>query len=179
MPLYNNQVTLKEKESHNLNLKRIEARMNLTIAFQLYIKEKIWEMRYKFENGVLIQEEKKNVKIHNQHCCLWQKPNGFYLFGRDVTQIPCFRNSFLYGVYSGLGLGLSYFMFTSKVRNAVVVGYSSFFLTTLSYWYNYSKQKFELLKIQHLLEKKIVLEGTIADVDIGEIEKKTNINEDD
>nr|CAD7202231.1 unnamed protein product [Timema douglasi] len=40
------------------------------------------------------------------------------LFGRDVSEIPCFRNSYLYGISSGIGMGLTYFMFTSKVRMA-------------------------------------------------------------
>ena len=29
-----------------------------------------------------------------------------YVFGRDVSEIPCFRNSFLYGISGGFGLGL-------------------------------------------------------------------------
>lgn len=28
------------------------------------------------------------------------------LFGRDVSEIPCFRNSFLYGIGGGVGMGL-------------------------------------------------------------------------
>lgn len=28
------------------------------------------------------------------------------LFGRDVSEIPCFRNSFLYGIGGGVGTGL-------------------------------------------------------------------------
>lgn len=31
------------------------------------------------------------------------------IFGRDVSEIPCFRNSFLYGIGTGLGIGLGIF----------------------------------------------------------------------
>nr|CAD7259825.1 unnamed protein product [Timema shepardi] len=56
------------------------------------------------------------------------------LFGRDVSEIPCFRNSYLYGISSGIGMGLTYFMFTSKVRMATHVGFGSFLGVTMVYW---------------------------------------------
>lgn len=29
-----------------------------------------------------------------------------FILGRDVSEIPCFRNSFLYGISGGFGMGL-------------------------------------------------------------------------
>lgn len=56
------------------------------------------------------------------------------MFGRDVSQIPCFRESFLYGIGSGVILGLGAFMSTSKPRLATSIGFSSYIMITLSFW---------------------------------------------
>jgi len=37
------------------------------------------------------------------------------IFGRDVSKIPCFKESFLYGLLGGIGCGLVTFMATSLV----------------------------------------------------------------
>lgn len=93
---------------------------------------------------------------------------GFILFGRDVSKIPCFRNSFYYGITSGLVLGLGHFMITSQPRKSTNFGMYSFTLVTLAYWIqcrvNYSKQRFEMLKLQELLEKRAIYEGTEKDI---------------
>lgn len=63
--------------------------------------------------------------------CLYQAT----LFGRDLGSIPCFRSSFLNGIGGGIGTGLTYFLFTSKVRQACHTTVLSFAGITLSYWY--------------------------------------------
>ncbi|KAK9753425.1 Cytochrome c oxidase assembly protein COX20 [Popillia japonica] len=86
------------------------------------------------------------------------------IFGQDITKIPCFRNSFLYGISGGLGAGLFYFMLTSKPLMASHCGMASFTAITLVYWfqcrYNYSKTRFEMMRIQKLLRQQAVYEGT-------------------
>lgn len=61
-------------------------------------------------------------------------PQPLILFGRDVSAIPCFRESFLYGIGSGVVIGLGAFMSTSKPRLATHVGVSSYIMITLSFW---------------------------------------------
>ncbi|XP_022900111.1 cytochrome c oxidase assembly protein COX20, mitochondrial [Onthophagus taurus] len=95
------------------------------------------------------------------------------LFGQDITKIPCFRNSFLYGISGGLGCGLMYFMFTSKPLMASHCAVASFGVITISYWahcrYNYSKARFEMLRLQKLLQQHAMYEGTEAE---KELDKK-------
>lgn len=86
------------------------------------------------------------------------------IFGRDVSKIPCFRNSFLYGITGGLGSGLLYFLFTSKPIKAVNYSVYSFSIITVGYWvqcrYLYSKRKFEMMQLQEQLKNHAMLEGT-------------------
>lgn len=56
------------------------------------------------------------------------------IFGRDVSQIPCFRNSFLYGTLGGLGFGLAHFMLTSKVSKSANYSVYAFSMITIGYW---------------------------------------------
>ncbi|CAG9770260.1 unnamed protein product [Ceutorhynchus assimilis] len=89
------------------------------------------------------------------------------IYGRDVSKIPCFRNSFLYGTLSGLGIGLAHFMFTSRVGKSVNYSVYSFSMFSVSYWiycrYNFSKTKFEMLRMQETLTEKALKEGTADD----------------
>lgn len=89
------------------------------------------------------------------------------LFGRDISQIPCFRNSYLYGISGGIGCGLLYFLLTSRVKASMDFGVASFAVITLSYWtqcrYNYSKTKMEMEKVQELLRRRSLFEGTEGD----------------
>ncbi|XP_054263542.1 cytochrome c oxidase assembly protein COX20, mitochondrial [Macrosteles quadrilineatus] len=90
--------------------------------------------------------------------------NRIMLFGRDVSTIPCFRNSWLYGISSGIGSGLLYFLFTSKPKVATHFGFTSTMIVTGAYWvicrYQYEKQVEELKKIKDYVEKRVLIEGT-------------------
>lgn len=94
------------------------------------------------------------------------------IFGRDVSKMPCFRNSYLYGIGSGIGSGLMYFMFTSKSLASCNFGMASFFIVTLSYWtqcrYKYSKTKFEMQRMQELLRQHQIYEGTETERNLEE-----------
>ncbi|XP_053672420.1 cytochrome c oxidase assembly protein COX20, mitochondrial [Anopheles nili] len=86
------------------------------------------------------------------------------IFGRDVSTIPCFRNSFLYGISIGMGIGFLAFMKTSRPQLSTHIGFGSFMAVTLSYWfpcrYRWSKQKFDAAQLQQALQKQAIFEGT-------------------
>lgn len=92
------------------------------------------------------------------------------LFGRDVSKIPCFRNTLLYGISGGLGMGLGYFLFTSKVHSSCNFAVLSYFLIATGYWihcrYEYSKAKFEMLRLQKLMRDQTMFEGTLIEKEI-------------
>ena len=56
-------------------------------------------------------------------------------FGKELSEIPCFRNTFLYGILTGIGSGLGFFLFTSRTKRSCDVGVGSFVVTSLAYWY--------------------------------------------
>lgn len=93
------------------------------------------------------------------------------IFGNDVSQIPCFRNSYLYGIVSGVGVGIVTFFGTSRPRRSMHLGFATFFTVTFGYWfscrYNYSKTNFEMMQLQSALRKHQLYEGT-------EVEKEIN-----
>ena len=53
------------------------------------------------------------------------------VFGRDLTQIPCFRDSALNGIYSGIAAVLITVMATSRPRLAADTGVYTFCIVTL------------------------------------------------
>uniref|UniRef100_A0A1B0G853 Cytochrome c oxidase assembly protein COX20, mitochondrial n=1 Tax=Glossina morsitans morsitans TaxID=37546 RepID=A0A1B0G853_GLOMM len=97
---------------------------------------------------------------------------GLSLFGRDVSEIPCFRNSFLYGIGGGIGTGLLTFLSTSRTTFSTHVGFGTFFVGTLVYWswcrYQWSLHRFEYAKLQEGLRNKALYEGT-------DVEKKLEL----
>ncbi|XP_055681791.1 cytochrome c oxidase assembly protein COX20, mitochondrial [Lutzomyia longipalpis] len=86
------------------------------------------------------------------------------IFGRDVSQIPCFRSSFLYGISGGIAGGFATFLLTSRTRLSSHVGMATFCLTTLSYWshcrYNWSKTRHEYALLQRGMQEHAMYEGT-------------------
>lgn len=45
------------------------------------------------------------------------------LFGRDVSKIPCFKDSFITGIYGGLGCGVASFLATSMCSKVELENY--------------------------------------------------------
>uniref|UniRef100_A0A1L8DZX4 Cytochrome c oxidase assembly protein COX20, mitochondrial n=1 Tax=Nyssomyia neivai TaxID=330878 RepID=A0A1L8DZX4_9DIPT len=86
------------------------------------------------------------------------------IFGRDVSQIPCFRGSFLYGISGGIGAGFATFLLTSRTTLSSHVGMATFCITTLSYWsycrYNWSKTRFQYQQLQRGMQDYAMFEGT-------------------
>lgn len=56
------------------------------------------------------------------------------LFGRDVSKIPCFRNSFLYGIGGGFAGGLLTFLLTSRPQLSTHSAMGVFTCVTFGYW---------------------------------------------
>ena len=103
--------------------------------------------------------------MENEKNILEQK---LILLGRDVGSIPCFRNSFLYGLVGGFMVGISTFAFTSKIRKSTTVGFYSYVGITLAYWihcrWEYSNTKFQYVQLQHALKMQSMYEGTNKDM---------------
>lgn len=102
---------------------------------------------------------------------------GFVIFGRDITKIPCLRSSFLYGIGSGFAGGLTCFMLTSNVPKANNWAMGSYILGTIVCWskcrYDYFQSKHEMLKLQTAIERKLIYEGSVIE---QEVEREQNFN---
>ncbi|XP_075974341.1 cytochrome c oxidase assembly factor COX20 lethal (3) 87Df [Anticarsia gemmatalis] len=99
-----------------------------------------------------------------------EEKKGLVIFGRDVSQIPCFRESFLYGIASGVGVGIAAFLKTSRPMFSQHVGVGTFSLTTMIYWsfcrYQWSKQRFDAQLLQDALKDKLMYEGTMVEKEL-------------
>ncbi|XP_055613910.1 cytochrome c oxidase assembly protein COX20, mitochondrial [Uranotaenia lowii] len=97
---------------------------------------------------------------------------GMVLFGKDVSQIPCFRNSFLYGISIGVAAGFLAFMRTSRPQMSCHIAFGTFFGTTLCYWfpcrYNWSKEAADAELLQKALQQQSMYEGTQAERDLDQ-----------
>lgn len=51
-------------------------------------------------------DKKEEKKIDKDWDAIDEERKHLYILGRDVSEIPCFRNSFLYGISGGFGMGL-------------------------------------------------------------------------
>ncbi|KAL5279371.1 l(3)87Df family protein [Megaselia abdita] len=89
---------------------------------------------------------------------------SLHIFGTDVSMIPCFRSSFLYGISGGIVGGLLTFLRTSRPLLSCHYGMGTFTVTTLGYWswcrYNWSKKSIQYQQLQSALQKQAAFEGT-------------------
>ena len=104
------------------------------------------------EQAILDYEEQREAKKSQ-----WK------FFGRRLTDIPCFRESYLTGILSGLGVGLGYFLFTSRVRRSCDVAVYSFAAITTGSWcycrYDRSSHARDLARFQHEMRQRSVTMG--------------------
>ncbi|XP_067320735.1 cytochrome c oxidase assembly protein COX20, mitochondrial isoform X2 [Anolis sagrei] len=64
-----------------------------------------------------------------------EQAKSFKLLGiLDVKNVPCARESLLYGSLGGITVGLGHFLATSRVRRSCHFGMGGFILTTLGCW---------------------------------------------
>lgn len=86
------------------------------------------------------------------------------VFGTDVGSIPCFRNSFLYGISGGIGAGIVHFAVSSRIQKATRFGFWSYMGITLVYWcqcrYDYTMTKFQYQQLQFAMKENARREGT-------------------
>ncbi|KAF2349382.1 Cox20/FAM36A, partial [Trinorchestia longiramus] len=89
------------------------------------------------------------------------------LFGRRLSDIPCYRATFLTSSFSALGGTMAYFLFTSNMKNSLKCGMGVFTVVTIGYWchcrYNYAKQKFHHARLQEAMKRNL-----LKDVDLGD-----------
>ncbi|XP_011836569.1 PREDICTED: cytochrome c oxidase protein 20 homolog [Mandrillus leucophaeus] len=107
------------------------------------------------------------------HLSYWK---AFKLLGfLDVENIPCARDSILYGSLGSVVAGFGHFLFTSRIKRSCDVGVGGFILVTLGCWfhcrYNYAKQRIRERIAREEIKKKILYEGTHLDP-----ERKHNSN---
>ncbi|XP_014272389.1 cytochrome c oxidase assembly protein COX20, mitochondrial [Halyomorpha halys] len=85
------------------------------------------------------------------------------IFGKNIAEIPCFRDSYFYGICTGFASGLGYFMFTSRPGVSTNFGMGAFCLSTLSYWsycrWKYNDQIKQAALIRAYLQEGLVTEG--------------------
>uniref|UniRef100_A0A2K5S0U2 Cytochrome c oxidase assembly protein COX20, mitochondrial n=1 Tax=Cebus imitator TaxID=2715852 RepID=A0A2K5S0U2_CEBIM len=85
----------------------------------------------------------------------------------DVENIPCARDSVLYGSLGSVVAGFGHFLLTSRIRRSCDVGVGGFILVTLGCWfhcrYNYAKQKIQQRITRQGMKNKLLYEGTHLD----------------
>jgi cytochrome c oxidase assembly protein subunit 20 len=86
-----------------------------------------------------------------------KKKTGVKIFGRNVSDVPCFRESFMYGILGGVGVGLGFFLFTSRVRRAVDIAVYSYGGITVGTWsycrYERARHNLELARFKHQIRE--------------------------
>ncbi|XP_031408251.1 cytochrome c oxidase assembly protein COX20, mitochondrial [Meleagris gallopavo] len=102
---------------------------------------------------------------------------SFKLLGfLDVKNVPCARESVLYGSLGSLVVGLGHFLATSRVRRSCDFAVGGFICTMLGYWfycrYNLAQQKIRQRMLKEGMRNKMLFEGSSFDP-----EKKQTGNE--
>ncbi|XP_077530248.1 cytochrome c oxidase assembly factor COX20 lethal (3) 87Df [Haemaphysalis longicornis] len=99
-----------------------------------------------------------------------KKPLMF--MGRNIEEIPCFRQVLITGILSGIGIGVGTFMLTSRPRRATDAAVYSFVGITMTYWfycrYQFSKRNFEYRKLQKYMRGSAASEG--IDTELGSLD---------
>ncbi|XP_077024628.1 cytochrome c oxidase assembly protein COX20, mitochondrial [Tamandua tetradactyla] len=105
------------------------------------------------------------------------KGKPFKLLGiLDVENIPCARDSILYGSLGSVVTGFGHFLLTSRIRRSCDVGVGGFILVTLGCWfhcrYNNAKLRIKERIAREGIKNKILYESTHLDPE----RKRTNSN---
>ena len=87
---------------------------------------------------------------------------GFMFNGTDLSKVPCFKNSFMYGIGSGTMVGVFYNLAFS--RNPFKLAFATYACVTFGYFgvcrYQYRQSEAEMKKIRHAMQARTYLEGT-------------------
>lgn len=98
---------------------------------------------------------------------------SFKLLGfLDVKNVPCARESVLYGSLGSLVMGLGHFLATSRVRRSCDVAVGGFICTMLGYWsycrYNLAQQRIRQRMLKEGMKNRILFEGSYLDPEKGQ-----------
>ncbi|XP_068925254.1 cytochrome c oxidase assembly protein COX20, mitochondrial [Petaurus breviceps papuanus] len=107
------------------------------------------------------------------------KGKPFKLLGiLDIQNVPCARDSVLYGSLGSVLAGFGHFLFTSRLRRSCDIAVAVFILGTLGCWfpcrYNYAKQRIQQRIVQEGIKNKILFESTHLDPERKQISPKSS-----
>ncbi|KAI1240682.1 Cytochrome c oxidase protein 20, partial [Lamprotornis superbus] len=89
---------------------------------------------------------------------------SFKLLGfLDVKNVPCARESVLYGSLGSLVMGLGHFLATSRVRRSCDVAVGGFICTMFYCRYNLAQQRIQQRMLQEGMKNRILYEGSYLD----------------
>ena len=141
-------------------------------------------MKYKNESFDYILEDILATKLQIQIMAYAEdepeeERKGFMFNGHDLSKVPCFKNSFMYGIGSGTLVGVVYNLALS--RNPFKLAFATYGVVTFGYFfvcrYNYRMSEAELKKIRHAMRQRPFIEGTEKDQEWAAeaINKKTEV----
>ncbi|XP_077879087.1 cytochrome c oxidase assembly protein COX20, mitochondrial [Ictidomys tridecemlineatus] len=109
------------------------------------------------------------------------KGKPFKLLGiLDVENIPCARDSILYGSFGSVVAGLGHFLLTSRIRRSCDVAVGGFILVTLGCWfpcrYNHAKQRIQERIAREGIKNQILYESTHLDPQRKQISSSSSSN---
>lgn len=147
----------------------IQRRQRAIFSWQEYPPQQIVPLRFKE-----LKMGEDEVEYDDKKDLLNRK---LILMGNNVGEIPCFRNSFLYGITSGMVAGIAFFAFTSKIRRATSVGFWSYIGVTSVYWlqcrYRFSAIKFEYEQLSYAMQQQAKYEGTSQGLNVQKMDEET------
>uniref|UniRef100_A0A8V0Y1F4 Cytochrome c oxidase assembly protein COX20, mitochondrial n=1 Tax=Gallus gallus TaxID=9031 RepID=A0A8V0Y1F4_CHICK len=143
--------------------------------------------RLRRARGLSAEEAVVERDVESGHCAVLREGIGaerevgwnqsFKLLGfLDVKNVPCARESVLYGSLGSLVVGLGHFLATSRVRRSCDFAVGGFICTMLGYWfycrYNLAQQRIRQRMLKEGMRNKMLFEGSSFDP-----EKKQTGNE--
>jgi len=97
-------------------------------------------------------------------------------FGSDLSKIPCFRESHMVGIGSGLVAGLGYNLFLS--RNPFKIALGTYGLVMVGFYarcrYMYRMQEHDNKKLRYLMQRRNTFEGTAEEREFEQFQENLN-----
>ncbi|XP_009081014.1 PREDICTED: cytochrome c oxidase protein 20 homolog, partial [Acanthisitta chloris] len=102
---------------------------------------------------------------------------SFKLLGfLDVSNVPCARESLLYGSLGSFVVGLGHFLATSRVRRSCDFAVGGFICTMLGCWfycrYNRAQQRIRQRMLKEGMRNRILFEGSSLDPEIKQTDSE-------
>ena len=94
-----------------------------------------------------------------------EERKGFMFNGHDLSKVPCFKDSWMYGIGTGMVVGVAYNLLLS--RNPFKIAFWTYGAVTFGYFgvcrYNFRQREAEMKKIRHAMRTMPYFEGTEKD----------------